>query len=690
MRNYPVDKIRNIALLGHGGSGKTTLVESVLYNLNLIKRMGAVTEGNTVSDFDKEESSRGFSIGTSVIPVEWKETKYNLLDTPGYFDFVGNVFSALRVAGGAVIMIDAASGIEVGTEKAWKFTEKRNMPKILFINKMDKENVNYVKLLKELKDTFGRKVAPFCVPMGEGDAFEGFINVVDLVGRRYDGTSCVDVPIPADLEPKINPVRELLIEAVAESDEALMEKYFEGEEFTKEEIHEGLRRGVLSGEIVPILMGSAEKSIGIHTLLDMIYDYMPTPDDMHDGSYEATNPEDGSTVYRKVSEKEPFSAFVFKTIMDPFVGKISLFKVYSGSVKRDQEVYNANKEEKEKIGQIFLLRGKEQLEVDAITAGDIGATAKMEYAETGDTLCDKSAPIQYPGINLPRPALFKAVEPKAKGDEDKIMSSLHRLSDEDPSFVVDRNAETKQMLIGGQGTMQISVIVSKLDKIFDVHVELLEPKVAYRETIKGVSQVEGKYKKQTGGSGQFGVVNIKFEPSSEEFLFEEKVFGGAVPRQYIPAVEKGLVEAREKGILAGCKVVNFKATLMDGSYHPVDSSEMAFKMASSLAFRKGMEQAQPILLEPIMHVEVYVPDENMGDIMGDMNKRRGRILGMEPDEKGSQKVIAEAPQSEMFDYATHLKSMTQARGFFNMRFERYEEVPMQIAGKIIAEQKKEH
>jgi len=687
MKDYKVDRIRNVALLGHGGSGKTTLTESILFNLNQITRMGKVTEGNTVSDFDKEEISRGFSIGSSVVPVEWNNSKYNILDTPGYFDFVGEVFGSLRVAGGAVIMVDATSGIEVGTEKAWKFTEKREMPKIIFVNKMDKENVNYVKIIKELKDTFGKKIAPFAIPIGDADNFKGFVNVVDLIGREYNGKECVDVDVPEELKPRINPVRDMLIESVAESDEELMEKYFEGEEFTIDEIHAGLRKGVLAGEIVPVLIGSADKGIGVHTLLDMLYDYMPTPIDMHKEGYVGEHPDTHEEEVRMVDDNEDFSAYVFKTIVDPFVGKISLFKVYSGKLTKDMEIFNASRDETEKMGSLFMMRGKTQIETDTVVAGDIAATAKLQYTETGDTLCTKEKPVVYTGVNIPRPCLFMAIEPKAKGDEEKIGSSLHKLTEEDPSFIIERNKETKQLLIGGQGTMQVSVVTNKLKNIFGVEVELHDPKIAYRETIKGVATVQGKHKKQSGGSGQYGDVHIKFEPSTEEFVFEEKIFGGSVPRQYIPAVEKGLRDCLEKGVLAGCQVVNVKATLLDGSYHAVDSNEMAFKTAASLAFKKGMEQAQPVLLEPIMHVEIYIPDEYMGDIMGDMNKRRGRILGMEPDEKGTQKVIAEAPQAEMFKYATDLTSMTQAKGFFNMRFERYEEVPMQIAAKVISETK---
>ncbi|MBK5252294.1 MAG: elongation factor G [Peptostreptococcaceae bacterium] len=689
MNKYKVEQIRNVALMGHGGSGKTMLTERLLYMNKQIKRMGKVEDGNTVSDFDKEEISRGFTIGTSVIPLEWNNSKYNLLDTPGYFDFSGEVFSALRVSGGAIIMVDATSGVEVGTEKAWKFAEEWSMPRIIFINKMDKENVNYEKVLTELKERLGKKVAPFAIPIGKEDAFNGFINVVDMVGRELKGSECVDVAIPEGMEDQIANIREMLIESVAESDEEFMEKYFEGEEFTMEEIHAGLRKGVLSGAVVPVLLGSVEKGVGMHTLMNMIFDYMPTPKDMHEGVYKGTNPDDESETERAVDENGPFSALVFKTIVDPFIGKISLFKVYSGKAKKDMEFLNANKDEKEKFGSIFLLRGKNQLDVDEVTAGDIGATAKLQYAETGDTLCDKASPIRYEGIKVKKANLFMAIEPKSKGDEEKIGTSLHKLSSEDPTFTMERNKETKQFLIGGLGIMHLGVITNKLKNNYGVEVELADPKIAYRETIKGKSDVQGKHKKQSGGAGQYGDVHIKFEPSEEVFEFEDKIFGGSVPRNYIPAVEKGLHDSIDHGPLAGYPVVNVKAILYDGSYHPVDSSEMAFKIAASVAFKKGIAEAKPILLEPVMKVDITIPEEYLGDIMGDMNKRRGRILGMEVAGKGEQGVKAEAPMSEMFKYAIDLKSMTQAKGEFSMEFERYDEVPKNLADKIIEEAKRE-
>ena len=684
MEKYKVSEIRNVAFLGHGASGKTTLAEAINFNSSKGNKMGNIDKGSTISDYTNEEKNRKFSISTSLIPIEWDNSKYNILDTPGYFDFVGEVFGALRVAGGAVIVVDALAGVEVGTEKAWKFTEKRNIPKIIFVNKMDLENVNYVKIIKELKDTFGAKIAPFAIPNGTENDFTGFVNVVDLIGRKYDGNICSDVKVSDELLKKVNPVRDMLIEAVAESDEALMEKYFEGEEFTNDEIHEGLRKGVISGEIVPVLIGSAEKSIGIHTLMKMVYDYMPTPKDMHEGVYDGENPSSDGIEQRKVDENEPFSAFVFKTIVDPFVGKISLFKVYSGKVKKGDEVLNSTHDENEKIGKLFMVKGKEQIEVDEVVAGDIGAVSKLTYTKTGDTLCDKSAPIVYPGISIPKPAIFKSVHIESRDDESKLSEALHKLSDEDLSFINEWNKETKETLVGGQGTKQLNVIQNRLQNDFDVHVTFETPHVAYRETITKIASVQGKHKKQSGGSGQFGIVEVKFEPTTEGFVFESKVVGGSVPRQYIPAVEKGIEDALEKGDLAGYKVVNLKATLLDGKYHPVDSSEQAFKAAGRKALKAAYAIAKPILLEPIMHIEIFIPDENMGDIMGDMNKRRGRILGMEQDEKGYQRVIAEAPQSEMFEYLPTINSITKARGYFNMRFERYEEVPMQIAMKIIS------
>lgn len=683
MKNYSADKIRNIALLGHHGSGKTTLSEALLYTAGVIKKAGKIEEKNTVSDYDKEEKNRQVSISTSLIPLEWKEHKYNVLDTPGYFDFVGEVDSALRVARGAVITMDASAGFEVGAEKAWKYTRRKNLPTVLFVNKMDKENIDFMKLVDQLRITLGKQVVPFCIPIGKGDEFEGFVNIVDMKARIYDGESCKDAEIWPEKTEKIDVFRDMLIESVAESDDELMEKFFNGEAFSEEEIHEGLRKGVIEGTLVPILCGSATNNVGIHTLLDMMWDYLPAPTDMQ--APFGINPETNEEIERKIDSADSFSAIVFKTIVDPYVGKMSFLKVRSGELKKDDEMYNVNTETKEKVNTLFILRGKEQLQIDKVSAGDIAIVSKLNNTHTGDTLCDKDNLIKYREIPFTQPTYFMAIEPKSKNDEDKLSSALSKILDEDKTISADRKKETKQLLIGTQGNMHLDIIKNKLEQNYGVHIDIADPKIVYRETIKGKSDVQGKHKKQSGGAGQYGDVHIIFEPCDEEFVFEEKVFGGSVPRSYIPAVEKGLLDSLKKGVLAGFPVVNVKAILHDGSYHPVDSSEMAFKTAASIAFKKGLKEANPILLEPVMRVEVTIPEEFMGDIMGDMNKRRGRILGMEQLGDGSQLVIAEAPESELLSYTVDLKSMTQARGTFIMNFERYEEVPTVIAEKVINE-----
>ncbi len=685
MKTYKTDQIRNVALIGHSGSGKTTLTEAALFVAGVTNRQGRVEDGNTISDFGKEEIARKVSIGTTAIPIEWNNIKINIMDTPGYFDFVGETYGALRASEGAILVVDASSGIEVGTEKAWKLLEKHRRPRFIFINKMDKENVDFEKLINELRQEFGDKIYPFALPIGKAEDFKGFVNVRDEVAYKYVDGERQEIPLRDNEKQEIEDIRESLMEKVAETDDELMMKYFDGEPFTTEEIAKGLRTSVANGDLVPVFLGSAEKAIGMDYLLSVIQRYIPSPKDV--GKVKAYK--DGEEIERNIDINEPFSAIVFKTIVDPFVGKLSLFKVLSGKLTKDMDIYNPNKDKVEKLGGLFVLRGKNQIEVNEIIAGDIGATSKLQYTQTGDSICDKNDHTQYERLSYPQPTLYLAVEPKAKGDEEKIGTSLQRLTEEDPTFVLERNKETKQLLIGGQGNMQLAVITDKLKNTFDVDIVLSNPKIAYRETIKGTSSVQGKHKKQSGGAGQYGDVHIRFEPTTEEFVFEEEVFGGAVPRNFFPAVEKGLRESLNNGILAGYPVVNVKAVLFDGSYHPVDSNEMAFKIAASLAFKKGIEAAKPILLEPIVKVEINIPEEYMGDIMGDMNKRRGRILGMEPQDDGSQLVIAEAPHAEMFEYAIDLRSMTQARGEFTMEFIRYEEVPSNIAEKIIEEAKAE-
>ena len=683
MKVYKTENVRNLALVGHSGSGKTNLTESMLFQSGATKRLGNVTDKNTLSDFSKEEMERGTSIGTSIIPVEWRNFKVNIIDTPGYMDFSGEVIGALRASEAALLVIDATSGIEVGTERAWKYAENIGLPRIIFINKIDGENVNFRKLMEELEESFGKKVIPFSVPIGEGENFVGVTDVIYQKGFKYENAAPKETELNHDQVKATERMYEEIAEVVAGSDEVLMEKYFNGEKFTREDLLRGVTTALLEGDAVPLLVGSGEKGIGIDILLNTIVNYMPAPNDKR--AHTGFRYEEGEE--REISEKDPFAAVVFKTITDPFVGKISIFKVISGKIKKDTPLYNSSKEEAEKLGGVYVIRGKNQIEVEEICAGDIGATTKLAVTGTGDTLCTKDHIVKYKRIKYPQPVLFYAIEAKTKGDEEKLSTSLRKLREEDPSFVIERNAETKQLTIGGLGQVQLDVILEKLKNMFGVEVVKVPFIIPYRETIKKTASVQGKHKKQSGGAGQYGDVWVRFEPCQEDFVFDEEVFGGSVPKNYFPAVEKGIIEAKEHGVLAGYPVTNFKAVLYDGSYHDVDSNEMSFKIAASIAFKKGMEEANPVLLEPIMKVEVSIPDSYLGDVMGDMNKRRGRILGMDQQRDGSQLLIAEAPQSEMFEYSIDLRAMTQGRGNFNMEFVRYEEVPANISQKVIEKAK---
>lgn len=683
MKSYSTEKIRNLALVGHSSSGKTSVCEALLFKSGVTNRLGKVDDGNTVTDFEKEEISRKVSISTATAVTSWKDFKINLIDTPGYFDFSGEVYSALRASEAALVILDAQNSIEVGAEKVLKYTESIELPRIIFVNKMDKENVNFAKVVSDLHIKFGKKVIPFTLALGEGENFKGIIDVLNKKAYEYKGFERVEVPIPEIRIEEVNHVYDTIVEVVAETDDELMEKFFNEEEFSHEEFLKGVTSALLNGSAVPLICGSATTGAGIDMLLDVITDYMPAPDDKR--AKRGFRNEDENV--RKISKDEPFSAVVFKTIVDPFIGRISIFKVISGKIDKDTVVYNSTKGQEEKIGSLFYLNGKTQIETKEIIAGDIGAISKLTITQTGDTLCDKNNKTLYKKIKYPKANLYFAIEPKSKNDEDKISIALHKLQEEDPSFVSIRNKETKQLLIGGQGNVQLQVILDKLKNSYAVQTNVVPLKIAYRETIKGKSDVQGKHKKQSGGAGQYGDVFVRFEPSEKEFEFAEEVFGGSVPKNYFPAVEKGIKESTEKGILAGYPVVNIKATLYDGSYHPVDSNEMAFKIAASLAFKKGMEKANPILLEPIMKIEVIIPEEYMGDVMGDLNKRRGKVLGVEILEDGNQKVVGEAPHSELFEYAIDLRSMTQARGEFVMEFDRYEEIPSAIAQKIIEDAK---
>ncbi len=688
MKLYDTSNIKNFCLLGHGNAGKTSLAEAILYTSGNIDRMGKTTDGNTVMDFDPEEIKRKFSISTAMASCEWNGAKFNIIDTPGYFDFVGEVQSAVRVADAAIIVLSGKSGLTVGAEKAWDYCEERGIPRIFFINKVDDERVNFHGVLQQLKDKYGKKVAPFQLPIREGEKITGFVNIVEREARKFDGNRTITAEMPAGMAEEIAPLRDMINEAVAETSEELMEKFFAGEEFTLPEMYEALRYGVAAGDVVPVLCGSAYNKLGISSLMNAIHAYFPAPDSS-EGFITGTK-KDGSSSRLKIDVADPLSALVFKTVADPYVGKLSYFKVFSGQMTPDTTVYNMNKDINEKIGKIYVVQGKKQVEVERLNAGDIGAVAKLTKTGTGDTLSGLNHPLQLDGIAFSKPNMSLAVVPKAKGDEEKIAQGLTKLMEEDKTFVLENNKETRQQILKGLGDQHIDVIVSKLKNKFGVEISFEKPKVAYREAIRKKVKVEGKHKKQSGGHGQYGHVWIEFEPGEVDGLtFEEKVFGGSVPKGYFPAVEKGLLESMQQGVLAGYPMVSLKATLVDGSYHDVDSSEMAFKIAANLAYKAGMEQASPVLLEPIGHLTVTVPDSYTGDIIGDINKRRGQMLGMEPCGAGMTKIEGEVPMAEMHTYASDLRSITQARGSFTFDFDRYQDAPQNIVDKIIAESKKD-
>lgn len=684
MKEYKTKNLRNVGIIGHSGAGKTTLTEAILYYTKTIDRLGKVEDGTTISDYDSEERKRHISIATSVANCEWEDIKINIVDTPGYFDFIGEMIQGLRAVDLAMITVCGVSGIQVGTEKAWEYVNKYKMPRAFFVNKLDRENSNFEKVLSDLKERFGISVVPIQYPIGSEESFKGVINVISRRARIFNKKTHVmeEADIPSELVEKVEECKNMIMEAVAETDEELLEKYFSEGTLSDEELYHGLLRGAATGEIAPVMCGSALNGIGINTLMEDIVECFPSPENI--GFIRAKNLKENKEIEININESSPASAFVFKTIADPFVGKLSLFRVMSGKVKADSVIYNPNKDKQEKIGAMYFLRGKSQIPANEIIAGDIGAVAKLQYTATGDTLCEMAAPIAFDTIDFPGSAISMAVLPKSKGDEDKISSGLNKLLEEDPTFRVSRDMENAETIISGIGETHLDVVACKLKNKFGAEVNLQLPKIPYRETIKKAADVQGKHKKQSGGHGQYGDVKIKFEPRNEgdDLEFVDQVVGGVVPRQYIPAVEKGLRECIIHGVLAGYPVIRLKATLHDGSYHPVDSSEMAFKVAASLAYKKGLQAAEPILLEPILHVEVKVPDDYMGDVIGDINKKRGRVLGME-QEGGFQKIVAEIPQAEMFKYATDLRSITQARGTFEMRFERYEEVPHSEAEKII-------
>ena len=684
MENYSADKIRNIALFGHVGSGKTTLAEAILYYTKAINRQGRINDGNTTLDYDPEEIKRQMSVGLSVACCEYKGSKINIIDTPGDFDFLGEEMSGIRIADSGVIMISAKGGTSVGSEKAIRLLNGKKVPFLFFMNRMDEPNADFEAVAERMMERYGPSVIPLSFPIMEDGKMTGIVDVMNRKAFSIDKATgkFVEYPLPEQYNDRVDELQEKVNEVVAEADDALMEKFFAGEKFTEDEFRHGVHAGFREGKLHPIYCGSAYMNWGVDFLLNCIS--KDTPPAGKKPALEATLP-DGSTQMVGCSIDDPLVAFCFKTISDPFVGKISIFKVNAGTLRANSTVYNATKGKDERIGGLFFLKGKEQITTDCITAGDIGAASKLSNTDTNDTICDRARILEMPKIKFPQPCLSKSIVPTKKGDEDKIISGLTKLADEDHCFTVETNPETKQMVLSGIGDMQLKVLVSQLKNKYNVVCELGEPKVPYREAIRKKVKVQGKHKKQSGGHGQYGDVWIEFEPNAEteDLVFEEKVFGGAVPKNFFPAVEKGLQESVKKGILAGYPVVNLKATLVDGSYHDVDSSEMAFKIAANLAFKAGMAAANPVLLEPISKVEVHIPEDKQGDIMGDLNKRRGRIMGIDADELGSV-VNAEVPTAEMLEYATDLKSMTQGRGWFSMSHVRYEPAPPEVADKVIA------
>jgi len=690
MNVYTSEKIRNVVLLGHGGCGKTTLVEAMAYTTGILKRQGRVEEGNTISDYDKEEQKRLFSISTTVVPMIFEDTKINMLDSPGYFDFVGEVEEALAVADAAIIVVSAKAGVEVGTLKAWDFCEKFQLPRLFFVTDMDDDNASYREVVEKLTELYGKKIAPLHIPIRENEKFVGFVNVVKMAGRRFTNASNYEeCEIPEYSMENLSKFREILLDAVAETSEELMDKYFSGEEFTQQEISMALRNNVIDGSVIPVLMGSGVNAQGTTMLLQAIEKYFPDPTKK---SILGKNIKTGEDFTANYDEKKPFTARVFKTIADPFIGKFSLFKITSGVLRSDSLIYNTNKESEEKISRLYILKGKEQMEVEELHAGDIGAIGKLSSTITGDSLSTKAVPVMFDRLEVSTPYTYQRFKTKNKGDDDKVSQALGKLMDEDLTLKMVNDKENRQTLIYGIGDQQLDVTVCKLLSKYKVEIEVMKPRVPFRETIRKKVRVQGKHKKQSGGHGQYGDVHIEFEPSGDlegAYVFEEKVVGGAVPRNYFPAVEKGIADCVVKGPVAGYPVVGLKATLVDGSYHPVDSSEMAFKVATVNAFKQGFMEASPVLLEPIASLKVVVPDRFTGDIMGDLNKRRGRVLGMNPITGGKQEIDADIPLSELYGYSTDLRSMTGGIGDFSYQFSRYEQAPSDVQQKVIEENAKE-
>lgn len=688
MANYEVGNIRNIALIAHSGAGKTSLAEAMLFTSGMTDRLGNVQDGTTVTDFEPEEIDRKISITSALAFCNWNKFRINIIDTPGFINFIEDTKGCLRVVDGAVILVSAISGVKAETERVWKYACQYEVPRIVFINKMDKETANFERALDEVQKSFETEPIPLQIPIGSGDTFRGIIDLVTMKAYILSSSKMTEQDIPTDLMDEADKYRKKLVEKIAESDDALLERYLEGTEPTQDEILIGIKEGSLSRKYIPVSCGAATKLIGTSNLLDMIALCLPSPLEMSTiAPISGKNPKDGSLIFRKPSETEPMSAFIFKTIADPYAGKLSLFRVYSGTLKADSAVYNATADTKERIGQVFYLQGKKHVPVQTLGAGEIAVVAKLKETNTGDTLCDESKPVIFEKVTFANPIISYAIAPKSKGDEEKVSVALHKVLEEDPTLRFSRDEESKEMLISGMGQVHIQVMLDRLKRRFGVEIEMKAPKIPYRESIHGSAKVQGKYKKQSGGKGQYGDCHITVEPLARGagFEFVDKIVGGSIPRQYIPAVEKGVIEAMHEGVIAGYQTVDLRVTLTDGSYHTVDSSEMAFKIAGSMAIKKAVQEAKPVLLEPMMKTEITIPEESLGAIIGDLNSKRGKVQGVEPQAGGNQKINALVPMAEMLTYANQLHGLTSGRGLYSMEFSHYDEVPSHLAQKIIAE-----
>ena len=691
MTKLDAGHIRNVAIVAHSGAGKTSLSEAILFNAGAIDRAGTVEGGNTTMDFEPEETDRKISVTSAVAYCDWNDTRLNLIDTPGFINFIEDTRGCLRVADGAVVIVSAISGVKAETEKIWRYACEFEVPRIVFVNKLDKEAADFSNAISELEKSFDQEAIPLFIPIGAGESFRGIVDLVAMKAYVYKDDKASETVIPDDLKTVAEDYRKKLVEKIAEADDSLLEKYLEGGEITNEEVMKGIKEASLTRRFIPVACGSATMNIGVTQLMELMLMCLPTPEEMSRISpIRGTNPKDGKEVDRKPVTTDPLTAYVFKTVADPFAGKLSIFRVYSGVLKADSTVLNATSGAKERIGQIFYLVGKKHVPVASVNAGEIAAVVKLKETNVGDTLCEEHHPLVLPKVKFAEPIISYAIAPKTKGDEDKVSIGLHRILEEDPTIRFTRDEESKEMILSGMGQVHLEVALDKLRRKFGVEVAMKAPKIAYRETIKARTRAQGRYKKQSGGRGQFGDCWIEFEPLPRGggFEFVDKIVGGVIPQQYRPAVEKGIIEKLKEGLIAGYPMVDVKVTLTDGSYHSVDSSEMAFKIAGSMALQKAVLDAKPIVLEPIMKIEVVVPDDTLGAVIGDLNSKRGKVQGVEPQAGGNQKIMALVPMAEMLVYANQLQSMTSGRGLYSMEFSHYEELPAHVTQKLIAEREK--